>query len=98
MSYVVGAKGQVVIDKRIRESLGVGPGWRALQVLVDDRVEIRFVPPEHSRSLGGSLAEHLRRRAPDAAALERARSGAWKEEAARRMEQAGGGNFRDGDA
>ena len=51
----VGPKGQVVISKDIRERLGVGPGWLALEVLVDDHVEIRFLPPEHTRSLRGSL-------------------------------------------
>ena len=55
----VGTKGQIVIDKRIRDSLGIGPGWIALQTLVDDYVEIYFVGPEHNRSLMGSLKKFV---------------------------------------
>ena len=57
MANKVGTKGQVVIDKQIRDRLGIGPGWMALQRLVDDHVEIHFVGPEHNRSLMGSLAK-----------------------------------------
>ena len=42
MANKVGTKGQIVIDKRIRDSLGIEPGWIALQTLVDDHVEIYF--------------------------------------------------------
>lgn len=58
MDYTVGAKGQVVIDKAIREALGVDAGYVAVQRLVDDHVEIHFYPPEHSRSLLGILAPY----------------------------------------
>lgn len=58
MANKVGAKGQVVIDKKIRDRLGIGPGWMALQRLVDDHVEIYFVEPEHNRSLLGSLKKY----------------------------------------
>ena len=53
--YKVGTKGQVVIDKELRDRLGVGPGWIAIQRLVDDHLEIRFFPPEHNESLLGVL-------------------------------------------
>jgi bifunctional DNA-binding transcriptional regulator/antitoxin component of YhaV-PrlF toxin-antitoxin module len=56
MSYSVGPKGQVVIEKEIRNRLGVQPGWQALQMLVDDHLEIYFIPPPHRRSLRGALA------------------------------------------
>lgn len=59
MANVVGHKGQVVINKKIRDRLGIEPGWLALQRLVDDHVEIYFVPPEHNRSLKGSLAKYI---------------------------------------
>jgi len=58
MPYLVGAKGQIVIAKEIRERLEVKPGWVALQRLVEDRVEIYFLPPEHRESLKGSLAQY----------------------------------------
>ena len=59
MANKVGTKGQVVINKDIRDRLGVGPGWLALQRLVDDHVEIYFVGPEHNRSLMGSLKKFV---------------------------------------
>ena len=58
MNYTVGAKGQVVIEKAIREALGVDAGYIADQKLVDDHVEIHFYTPEHTRSLPGILAEY----------------------------------------
>lgn len=61
MPTTVGTKGQVVIEKGIRDRLGVRPGAIAVQALVGDRVEIRFVPPAHSRSLFGALAQHVKR-------------------------------------
>ena len=55
----VGTKGQVVIEKHIRDRLGIGPGWIALQKLVGDHLEIQFVGPEHNRSLLGSLKKYV---------------------------------------
>ena len=37
LAYIVGAEGQVVIAREIRERLGVKPGWVAVQRLVGDR-------------------------------------------------------------
>lgn len=65
MTYVVGPKGQVVISKKIREQLGIGPGWLAVQRLVGDRVEIHFLPPEHERSLAGILRDKCKAPAAD---------------------------------
>ncbi|MBI4284465.1 MAG: AbrB/MazE/SpoVT family DNA-binding domain-containing protein [Chloroflexi bacterium] len=81
MSYLVGAKGQVVIAKEIRERLGVEPGWMALQRLVGDHVEVYFVPPEHEKSLKGSLAAHLKVRIPPGEEWDRARHTAWNKAA-----------------
>lgn len=86
MPYLVGTKGQIVIAKEIRERLGVKPGWVALQRLVEDRLEIYFLPPEHRESLKGSLAQYLKTRVPPGEAWNRARNAAW--EAAAREEDA----------
>jgi AbrB family looped-hinge helix DNA binding protein len=77
----VGTKGQVVIEKEIRDALGIEPGWTALQMLVDDHVEIRFIPPTHSRSLLGMLAPYTNVRIPDESALHEATEAAWGEHA-----------------
>ena len=64
MRYKVGPKGQVVIAKDIRDQLGVKPGCLAVQRLVDDHVEIYFVPAPHNRSLRGALAPYVKVRLP----------------------------------
>jgi bifunctional DNA-binding transcriptional regulator/antitoxin component of YhaV-PrlF toxin-antitoxin module len=61
MAHVVGPKGQVVIEKEIRDKLGVEQGWQAVQLLVDNHVRIYFIPPEHNRSLRGILKPYVRR-------------------------------------
>ena len=54
MVSTVGAKGEVVIEEALREQLGVQPGWRALQVVLDNHLRIYFVPLEHEESLLGA--------------------------------------------
>ena len=62
---VVGKNGHVVIAKPIRDSLGLAPGWISIQRLVDDHVELYFLPPDPPESLKGCLAPyskaHIRR-------------------------------------
>jgi len=58
-AHKVGPKGQVVIDREIRERLGIEPGWTTSQLLVDGCVQIRFFPPDHNRSLAGALAHYV---------------------------------------
>jgi AbrB family looped-hinge helix DNA binding protein len=86
MATRVGAKGQVVIEKEIRDRLGVAPGWRAVQRLVDNHVEIHFFPPVrlHNRSLRGVLRPYSNVTVPPEA-WHAARERAW-EEAAREAE------------
>ncbi len=76
MGNVVGEKGQLVIEKPIRAALGVEPGSVAVQTLVDDHVEIRFLPPEHRRSLRGILERPNQRRVP-LEEWDQAREEAW---------------------
>lgn len=82
MANIVGTKGQVVIAKHIRDQLGIGPGWVAIQRAVDDHVEIVFLPPEHRESLKGSLAPHIKASVPPDE-WHRARESGWHEAAAR---------------
>jgi len=77
MAHVVGPKGQVVIAKEIRDQLGIEPGWLALQRLVNDHVEVYFQPPEHRKSLKGSLARHVRVRVAPGQEWGEARDMAW---------------------
>ncbi len=81
MLYSVGQKGQIVVAKEIRERLGVEPGWVAIQRLVDDHVEVYFVPPAHKKSLKGALAKYVNISIPPGEAWEKARKRAWKEAA-----------------
>lgn len=83
MPYSVGPKGQVVIAKEIRDRLGIRPGWRVVQRLVDDHVELYFLPPPHKASLKGLLRDQIRATVPEEAwteARERAWRASWSEE------------------
>ena len=77
MTYIVGPKGQVTIAKEIRDRLSIEPGWVVIQRLVDDHVEVYFLPPEHRESLKGSLAEYVSRRLSSEEELNQARRIAW---------------------
>ena len=84
MGYIVGPKGQIVIAKEIRDSLGVEPGWVALQRQVDDHVEVYFLPPEPRKSLKGSLAKYTNVHVAPGEEWDKAREFAWHEAAAAR--------------
>lgn len=77
MSTLVGTKGQVTINKEIRDTLGIEPGWRAMQRLEGDRVVLEFLPPKHRRSLGGILKSKARVILPTPEDLEDAIDQAW---------------------
>ena len=64
MPSVVGQKGQIVIEKPIRDALRLEPGYLAIQRLVNDHVELYFYPPEHEESLRGVLAGQAKRSVP----------------------------------
>lgn len=87
MRHIVGAKGQVVIEKEIRDRLGIEPGWTTVQHIVDDHVEIYFVPPRHSRSLASILAPYALVRIPDEEAMHAAIERAHEEEASDKVER-----------
>ena len=77
VSTLVGTKGQVTIEKEIRDTLGISPGWRAIQRLEGDRVVIEFLPPKHRRSLAGILKGKAKRTFPTPEDLEVAIDQAW---------------------
>jgi bifunctional DNA-binding transcriptional regulator/antitoxin component of YhaV-PrlF toxin-antitoxin module len=60
----IGPKGQMVIQKELREQLGIGPGWHAVQEVRGDELVVRFEPPLHHRSLGGIFRAYGDRVAP----------------------------------
>jgi AbrB family looped-hinge helix DNA binding protein len=57
MSNRVGTKGQVVIEKDLRDQLGIKPGARTFQRVVDGKLEISF---EHNESFAGVLRPFIR--------------------------------------
>ncbi len=80
MSSIVGTKGQIVIEKTIRDALGLEAGYVAVQRLMGDHVEVRFYPPEHAQSLRGTLADYVTRSVPQEE-WDAARAAAWDEAA-----------------
>ena len=64
MPSKVGQRGQIVIEKPIRDALGLEPGYIAVQRLVAGHVEVYFYPPEHEQSLRGVLASQAQRSVP----------------------------------
>jgi AbrB family looped-hinge helix DNA binding protein len=78
MASTVGEKGQVVIEKPIRDALRIQPGFVAVQNLRADHVEIRFYPPEHNRSLRGVLAHRIQRSVSQTD-WQKTREEAWKQ-------------------
>ena len=60
MASSVGERGQITIEKAIREELGVYAGDLAVQRIEDGKVVIEFVPAPHRRSLAGVLRDKVR--------------------------------------
>ncbi len=52
----VGERGQITVEKAIREELAVHAGDQAVQWVEDGRLIVAFVPAPHTRSLFGALA------------------------------------------
>jgi len=65
MASTVGERGQITIEKAIREELGVYGGDIAVQRLDGRRVVIEFVPAPHRRSLAGALRDKVQQRPSD---------------------------------
>jgi AbrB family looped-hinge helix DNA binding protein len=72
----VGERGQITIEKAIREELGIYAGDEAVQRIEGGRIVIEVVPGRHRRSLAGSLAGKVGRR-PEDESWEALRHAAW---------------------
>lgn len=58
----VGERGQITVEKAIREELAVYAGDEAVQWVEDGHLVVAFVPGPHRRSLAGRLAGNVTRR------------------------------------
>jgi AbrB family looped-hinge helix DNA binding protein len=76
MSSRVGERGQITIEKAIREELGIYAGDQAVQRIEDGRIVVEVVPGRHRRSLAGSLKAKVTRR-PEDDSWEALRKAAW---------------------
>lgn len=61
MSSRVGERGQITIERAIREQLGIYAGDEAVQRVEDGRLIIEIVPGRHRRSLAGVLRDRVSR-------------------------------------
>ncbi|HEX5465998.1 MAG TPA: AbrB/MazE/SpoVT family DNA-binding domain-containing protein [Candidatus Limnocylindrales bacterium] len=77
MSSRVGERGQITIEKAIREELAISAGDEAVQRVEDGRIVIEVVPGRHRRSLAGSLKSKSTRRPADES-WEALRGAAWE--------------------
>jgi len=55
MASQVTTRGQITIERAARDALAVKPGMTAVQIIVDDHLEVYFIPAPHRRSLFGVL-------------------------------------------
>ena len=65
MGSRVGERGQITIEKAIREELAIYAGDETVQRVEDGRIVIDVVPGRHRRSLAGTLRDKVRRTPPD---------------------------------
>jgi AbrB family looped-hinge helix DNA binding protein len=77
MASRVGERGQITLEKAIREELGIYAGDETVQRVEDGRIVIEVVPGRHRRSLAGSLRVKVTRR-PSDEAWAALRDAAWE--------------------
>jgi hypothetical protein len=70
MASKVSARGQITIDRAVRRALSIKSGMEAVQLPVDDHLEVYFLPPRHRRSLFRTLPPCERRVGDDWESLE----------------------------
>jgi AbrB family looped-hinge helix DNA binding protein len=77
MSSKVGERGQITIEKVVREELAIYAGDETIQRVEDGRIVIDIVPGRHRRSLAGSLRDKVRR-VPADESWDALRDAAWR--------------------
>ena len=77
MSSKVGDRGQITIEKAIREELAIYPGDETIQRVEDGRIVIEVIPGRHRRSLAGVLRDK-RGRTPTDESWDAIRQAAWE--------------------
>ena len=77
MGSRVGERGQITIEKAIREELAIYAGDETVQRVEDGRIVIELVPGRHRRSLAGSLRDKVGRQPVDET-WEALRDAAWE--------------------
>ena len=76
MASRVGERGQITIEKGIREELGIYAGDETVQRIEGGRIVIEVIPGRHRRSLAGVLRDRVGRIPPDES-WEVLRDAAW---------------------
>jgi len=76
MSSRVGERGQITIEKSIREELAIYAGDETVQRIEDGRIVIEVVPGRHRRSLAGALRDKVGRK-PSDESWDALRDAAW---------------------
>jgi AbrB family looped-hinge helix DNA binding protein len=77
MTSRVGERGQITIEKAIREELAIYAGDETIQRVEDGRIVIEVVPGRHRRSLAGSLRDKVGR-TPTDETWQALREAAWQ--------------------
>ena len=77
MSSRVGERGQITIEKSIREELAIYAGDEAVQRVEHGRIIIEVIPGRHRRSLAGSLRAKVGRKPADES-WDALREAAWQ--------------------
>jgi AbrB family looped-hinge helix DNA binding protein len=65
MTSRVGERGQITIEKAIRDELAIYAGDETVQRVEDGRIVIEVIPGRHRRSLAGALRDKVTRRPVD---------------------------------
>ena len=75
MGSKVGERGQITLEKAIREELSIYAGDETVQRVEDGRIVIEVVPGRHRRSVAGRLRDKVGRQ--PGTIWDRLRAAAW---------------------